>query len=161
MKNKALIYVLIPVVGLIWYKVFFRIKSNVSDNDIVVVKPNQVNKSFQLVQRDTFDMELEYRDPFGDVKRRENVLSSAANSAQQPIVKRQPKPVTQWPSILYKGRVKQTGKNAQHALILIDGYLHRMRLGESVYDGIVVKAIGRDSLVIRYEKQTKIFWKEN
>jgi hypothetical protein len=161
MKNKALIYVLIPVVGFIWYKVFFRIKSNVSGDEITVLQPNRSEKEFHPVERDTFDMILDYRDPFGDVKRKSNVQQATLDPRQTPIVNRQPKSVMQWPSIIYKGRVKQTSQKGQHALIVIDGYLHRMRLGESVYDGIVVKGIGRDSLVIRYKKKTKVFWKEN
>ncbi|MCH2224895.1 MAG: hypothetical protein MK066_09015, partial [Crocinitomicaceae bacterium] len=119
MKNKALIYVLIPIVGLIWYKVFFRIKSNVTGTDFAVVKPNQVRKTFQAVQRDTFDLKFDYRDPFGDVKRRKNIPLTATNPVVTPIVNRRPKPMVEWPSILYKGRVKQTGKNEQHALIVI------------------------------------------
>lgn len=161
MKNKALIYILIPVVGFIWYKVFFRIKSNVVGDDTEIVQPNRSLQQFEAAQRDTFDMELEYRDPFGEMKRKARTEPVASNSASPPVVNRKPKHIMRWPSILYKGRIKQTSNNKQHALIEIDGFLHRMRLGESVYDGIVVKGIGRDSIVIRYKKQTKTFWKSN
>lgn len=161
MKSKALIYILIPVVGFIWYKVFFRIKSKIVGDNTEIVQPNRSLQEFEAAQRDTFDLELDYRDPFGEVKRKVKTESIASNSPSIPVVNRNPRPVMHWPSILYKGRVKHTSNNKQHALIEIDGFLHRMRLGESVYDGIVVKGIGRDSIVIRYKKQTKTFWKSN
>jgi hypothetical protein len=34
-----------------------------------------------------------------------------------------------------------------------------MREGEKLYDGILLKAIGRDSMVIVYKREKRTFWR--
>lgn len=162
MKNKALTGILLVVVGFIWYKVFFRVKDNLFGEgaDVEIPQPQQVQ--FNAIQRDTFQIDLSYRDPFGETNRNRPVQTAQQN-APQPVVNnrlRQAKPVFQWPNIQYFGQVRRTTSKNPLGIVSIDGFKHHMRKGDQIYDGITVKSIGRDSIVIRYKKKTKTFWRD-
>jgi len=161
MKNKALTGILIVVVAFIWYKAFFRVKDGFFGEETEIVPPTR-NKpiSFASLSRDTFSIQLDYRDPFGETKKSYN--ASAPQEAQQPAnlpVSRPIKRGVSWPDIKYYGQVRKTTSKNPLAILSIDGYQHTLRKGEALYDGIVVKSIGRDSLVVVYQKETRVFWR--
>ena len=82
MKNKALTGILIVVVAFIWYKAFFRVKDGFFGEETEIVPPTR-NKpiSFASLSRDTFSIQLNYRDPFGETKKSYN--ASAPQETQQ------------------------------------------------------------------------------
>lgn len=161
MKNKALTGILLVVVGFIWYKAFFRVKDGFFGDATEIVAPIQNQTiSFANLSRDTFAINLDYRDPFGETKKSYSAeppqtdLQQAQRSVSRPAV-----PRVNWPEIVYFGQVRRTTSKDPLAIISIDGYQHTIRKGESLYDGILVKAIGRDSLVVTYAKEKRIFWR--
>lgn len=160
MKNKALTYLLVAVVGFIWYKVFFRVKGSLFGDEIEIVQPNNPLASYEVAARDTFSLAANYRDPFGETKLANTTLPEELATA--PIIERRPipKPVISWPQIKYFGQVRKTTSSKPLAIISIDGYQHTLRKGEFIYDGIEIKTIGRDSIVIRYNKENRIFWRD-
>ena len=163
MKNKALTGILIVVVGFIWYKAFFRVKDSFfgEETQDIVEQQNQPI-SFARLSRDTFSIHLDYRDPFGDTKKSYAGAPPQANSGRQKRVnQRTVRPPVVWPEIVYFGQVRRTGSEDPLAIIGIDGYKHTVRKGERLYDGIKVNIIGRDSLVIMYNKEKRIFWRNN
>lgn len=160
MKNKALTGILIVVVGFIWYKAFFRVKDNFFGENTEVAPPVRNQPiSFASLSRDTFSINLDYRDPFGETKK-----SYAPVPPQNATpVRTAPRPVrrgVQWPAIVYYGQVRRTTSKDPLAILSIDGYKHTMRRGEKLYDGILLKAIGRDSMVIVYQKEKRVFWRD-
>ncbi len=160
MKNKALTYLLIAVVGFIWYKVFFRVKGSLFGDEVQIVQPNNPRTRYQVTSRDTFPLQANYRDPFGETK--PTPVSNSEEIPSAPPIERRPtpKPVISWPQIKYFGQVRKTTSSKPLAIISIDGYQHTLRKGESIYDGIEIKAIGRDSIVIKYNKENRVFWRD-
>lgn len=161
MKNKGLTYALLIVVGIIWYKVFFRVLSNIQDDEEFVVQPNQSNGTLLSIHRDTFTLNASYRDPFGgSLKQHESTaIVNAPPVINTQKIKAQ-KVKEQWPSIKYKGLLRKTSSNNPLAIIYIDGIQLQMRKGEEVFDGILIKSIHRDSVVIVYQKEKKVFWRD-
>lgn len=164
MKNRALTVVLVLVVGFIWYKAFFRVKDSFFGEDEAAtnLRPNDQPVIFASLSRDTFAINLDYRDPFGETKR----SYDAAPPTTIQVPNKQPAAVrvkrgVDWPAIVYYGQVKRTTSKDPLAILSIDGYQHTMRQGEKIYDGITVKAIGRDSMVITYQKERRVFWRGN
>jgi hypothetical protein len=162
MKNKALTGILIVVVGFIWYKAFFRVKDGLFGEETEVVVPTRNQPiSFASLSRDTFSINLDYRDPFGETKKSyspappQDARGSVNRAASRPI-----KQGVNWPEIVYYGQVRRTTSKDPLAIIGIDGYKHTLRRGEKLYDGILLKAIGRDSMVIVYQKEKRIFFRE-
>ena len=161
MKNKALTGILIVVVGFIWYKAFFRVKDGFFGEETEVVAPTRHQPiSFASLSRDTFSINLDYRDPFGETKK--SYSPSPPQNTTRPVSRTAPRPVKQatpWPDIVYYGQVRRTTSKDPLAILSIDGYKHTMRKGEKLYDGITLKAIGRDSMVIVYKREKRTFWR--
>lgn len=163
MKNKALTGILIVVVGLIWYNAFFRVKDSFfGEEQASNLRPTDQPMSFASLSRDTFSINLEYRDPFGETKRSYDAAppQEPQIAVNRPVVKAA-KPIDEWSTIVYFGQVRRTNSKDPLAILSIDGHKHTMRKGEKVYDGITIKAIGRDSLVVVYKKQQRVFWRGN
>lgn len=160
MKNKALTYLLVAIVGFVWYKVFFRVKDNLFGEETEIVRPNNVPAQLALFSRDTFSLQADYRDPFGETKMSVSVQESVEPSEPSPIPTPRPKPSISWPEIVYFGQIQKTGSKKPLGIISIDGYKHALHTGETIYDGILIKSIGRDSIAIRYQKEQRIYWRD-
>ena len=163
MKNKTLTGILIVVVGFIWYKAFFRVKDGFFGDETKIVAPIMSRPiSFANLSRDTFSINLNYRDPFGETQK---LYSPPPSETVTKLVNRTtPRPVKQavnWPDIVYFGLVRRTYSKDPLAIIGIDGYKHTLRRGEKLYDGILLKAIGRDSMVVIYQKEKRVFWRNS
>ena len=158
MKNKGLTYVLLVVVAFVWYKVFVRVASNFGNEDFVENSRNKA-PSIHVQLRDTFQLLANYRDPFGSSKQ-EHLQVTQSEIQAPPVNFVKQKPVDNWPKIQYKGLVRRTDSNNPLALVYIDGNALQMRKGEIIFDGIQIKGVYRDSIVILYQKKKRVFWRE-
>jgi len=155
MKSKKLTYVLLIVVALIWYKVFFRVKANLFGEEVLVENiQSEEGINMMITNKDTVDLKLNYRDPFGDY----SIVPIKIEKVEIQTPKVQLKKIV-WPSVSYIGRVKQTESKNPLAIVRIDGVQLFIRNNEEVYEDFRVKKIGRDSISIRYKGESKIFWR--
>jgi hypothetical protein len=162
MKNKGLTYLLLIVVGLIWYQVFFRIKSNLEADAGPLAGGNPFALSDIRIRRDTFSLQANYRDPFGG-KMSTIYNPDTVKRMKSPVENRQPKsyPVEQsWVKIRYYGLIKKTDSRDPLALLNIDNEQFFLRKGDDVFDGYQVQAIYRDSVLISYGKKSRYFYKK-
>lgn len=160
MKNKGLIYVLLVAVGVIWYNVFFRVVSNLTADETGIVQPNETNQLFSSIERDTFKLNASYRDPFGAKTAVTTTPPPETTKVNPTAIVKKVKVKEPWPHIQYKGMVRKTSSSNPLAIIYIDGIQLQMRKGERVFDGITLKTIHRDSIVIYYQKEKRSFWRE-
>ena len=161
MKGKPLTYLLILVVGAIWYQVFMRVKSNLTEETTIAAAQAIGDKQLKSFHRDHFHLDASYRDPFtGNTVQKET--SSSDNPA--PIVPQLPKVVVkqeiQWPRIAYYGFVRNTKSTVPRALIGVDGEMFKLKTGEEALDNLQVVHIWRDSIQFRYQKKMKTFRKK-
>lgn len=163
MKNKALTYVLLLVVGVIWYQVFFRVKNNLTADETNIPQPNQSLASVRIISRDTIDLNVDYRDPFRYEKMARPVTSSddvSRSSRGSHRVQRIPtKPEFVWPKVTYHGLIRNRESTAPLGLIRVDGMVYNLRIGDEIFNEIYVKSIEKDELVVRYKKLTTAFYK--
>lgn len=158
MKNKALTYGLLIVVALVWYQVFFRVKGNFFGEDEEVVQPITAINELPSLARDTVELNLKYRDPFGITKRKPtNTNLEGTIAGPQPPPRS--KPQTIWPVIKYYGLVKKSKSTKPLAIVSVDGVQLMLRSGDEVFDGIYIVKIERDLITIRYKKETKEVFK--
>lgn len=158
MKNKALTYVLLIVVGIIWYQVFFRVKDNLLGEETTIPKPNEMLASVNIISRDTVALNIDYRDPFRYKKGAR--ISSAVNDMNRPLsntpqVARPQKPTFVWPKITYHGLIRNRSSKAPLALVRVDGLVYNLRERDEIFNSIYVKSIGTNELVVRYKKHTQ------
>ncbi|MCE3297033.1 MAG: hypothetical protein K0R65_2747 [Crocinitomicaceae bacterium] len=161
MKNKGLTYLMLIVVGVIWYQVFFRIKSNLEADAGPPSNGNSFALSDLRIKRDTFQLAANYRDPFG------GKMSAVSRPDTVPRIRKtvEPRqkvyPVEQsWVKIRYYGLIRKTDSKNPLALLNIDNEQFFLRKGDDVFDGYKIQAIYRDSVLISYGKKSKYFYKQ-
>lgn len=164
MKSKALTYIMLVVVGIIWYQVFFRVKGNLTGEDAEVPKPNESLATIRAISRDTVALKVDYRDPFHYKKTARSV--SMNNDANQPPVARvankRPivrKPQFAWPVLTYHGLVRNRKSDKPLALIHSDGLIYNLRPGDEIFNSVYVKSVAPDSLVINHKKLRKTIYR--
>lgn len=156
MKNKALTYILLIVVAVIWYQVFLRIKSNVLQDEDNSFSAIQQHSGFQPVKKDTFLLNANYRDPFiGKAKQEPKEFAlTDFEPVQKPV-----KPQFVWPKINYYGWVRKTDSKNPLCIVNIDGMLLYLRKGEEIFDGIRILQVNRDFIRLKKGRQEQIFYR--
>jgi len=146
MKNKKNIYILLPVVIVLWGLVIYRFFSYAAPRP--TENPQAVSFSLKPVtvqQRDTVALDVNYRDPFlGKMYSRE--MPKKASSKRKITVK---EPV-QWPQVIYKGIVSDTKNKMKVFMLIINGQTHLVKEKETVGD-IFLKSGNRHTITIKYK----------
>lgn len=157
MKNKSVTYLLIGVVALIWGLVVYRIFNAVYEEE-GVSNPTVAfrgDREAKLVQDDTFELILDYRDPFlgkmavssflGDTPR-----PKARKKKPSPPLSTMPVPALDWSFVAYLGAIngKQPGKEI--GMFRLHGNEVMMKAKESRGEITVLK-ITKDSAYIQYQ----------
>lgn len=160
MKSKPFTYLLLIVVAVIYYNVFFRIKSNLMGEETILA-PNASQIAVLKSQiRDTFPLNANYRDPFeGVIEKVVPIINiNQPNIPQPPVYVPPPRP-HQWPTIKYYGLVKKQSNKKPTSIINIDDMTYHLKEGEYILDDYMIKGIYRDSIVIQRKKIRKTFYK--
>jgi len=166
MKNKSLTYILLIVVGIIWYQVFFRIKANFEENP-VTNSNNGINYPTHLkINRDTFEIILPIRDPFYGSKNTNNFTNNSISKSKQinSFLITQAKPIkqtTNWFSIQYFGMLKKNESKNPLAILKIDQELFHLRKDEESFDGYKVLSNYKDLVLISFKNSLKVFHKKS
>lgn len=155
MKNKKSIYVLLPLVLVIWFAVIYQFFSYSSPvEDFAATYTGAEIKSLKMKARDTSSIDVRYRDPFlGKIytpadKQSAKVGRKKSPSAVSPIL---------WPNVQFKGLVSDAkGKNPVFMLML-DGKTYLLKPGQS-QNGVLLKKGDRNSVSLVYQKQQSTFY---
>jgi len=155
MKNKKNIYILLPLVLLVWGAVLFQLFSFTSSDEITVAdNPEFTFKPIKVNKRESFAINVNYRDPFlGKMYANEtNTTPKKIHSAAPKTVK---KPELVWPKITYKGSIADSkGKNTLYILI-IDGKNYYMKIGDTENE-IFLKSGDKESIYVKYKGNLNI-----
>lgn len=154
LKNKGLTFILVGLVGYVWYQVFFRIKDNFFSEQ-AVVESSVTDKQFNFtIDRDTSTLSLNYRDPFlptkniskGDKKDYSTHIQNI-NTLRQEIY-------VEWPEIKFYGFMKNTQSKQPLIIIKLDDEFYYVRKGETILDGIMISNVTPEYLNVTYQKKS-------
>jgi hypothetical protein len=154
MKNKKNIYILLPIVLLIWGAVMYQFFSFSNTGNETLTASNKFNlKPIAIKERDTFTINVNYRDPFlgkaYGVKNKSNDTTSRKKiirKVKEPIVE----PVFVWPKIVYRGIVSDTKDKTKVFMLIIDGQTFLMKIGNTEKE-VFLKEGDRESVYIKYK----------
>jgi hypothetical protein len=162
MKTKKLIYILIPLVLLIWGLIVFRIIKQIRHSQ----KPHIENASYSKNHNpgpaaDSSSLILKYRDPFlhGNIRkisdswRSDNFLSN--NSNLSTVTKA---PVS-FPNTRYSGLVINSKNKQKLGLLKIDNKDFLVQEGDLVSGEKIIR-IHSDSVIISFKKTKKTFFRD-
>jgi hypothetical protein len=156
MKNKKLaIFFLLPLVIFIWgmflfklFKAFYPVSTPV---ETAMIK--SVPELDREIMPDTFSIQGKYRDPFlGTISTNQHLSVTNAGGSARKVVKIDEK--INWPSVAYKGLIKNQKSHKQLAMIFINGKNNLMN-SEDEREGLILKSITRDSVEVVFQNRKK------
>jgi len=155
LKGKKGLYILLPVVALIWGAIIFQVVDAFDDDDPVITASDTISfASIETKEREKFVLGTVDRDPFlGTIYRAKKVV----NTNPKPRVKKQE---VIWPSIKYKGLVSDQNNASSIYLIEINGSDQLMKVNDIV-DEVRFSKGSNNSVTLRHKGQTKQFKMSN
>lgn len=150
MKNKKYIFILLPVVLLIWGGVLYQFFSFSGIDEDTISAPHDFQiKPLQLKERDTFSINIKYRDPFlGKIYASEQ--APKANDKAKMRKKPKPEEAIVWPTILYKGIVSDTKDKTTIYMLIIAGKTCLMKKGATESE-VFLKDGDKESVYVKYK----------
>jgi hypothetical protein len=157
MKNRKMLYILVPAVILIWGAVAYSIFNHMHSSDSNFEQQN-APVSFKTTDTDSIKYQLlaNYRDPFNAGIRNtkydeigEQEKMSRSQNIGQPVA---------WPQIEYQGLISHNKKWV--ALIKINNSNLLMKEGDEKMDIKLIKMYN-DSVLLKFQKNNKVFAKSN
>ena len=183
MKNKRLVYLLLPLVLVVWGLIAQRIWSAATDSapDSPTVTGGNAPVATRTAGRNQRPaLLLTYADPFKPlltaktpglttaVPQQNSARTTAMAFAPVPFARRNTQPLTPttslpvatlpvvWPQVKYLGLIKSTKENNQIALLSIDNQESIIKVGQS-NQGVQLVKLFRDSVQLSFNKQKKSF----
>lgn len=153
MKNRGITFLLLLVVGIVWYKVFVRFTDDIQSN------PPQESTSIgsspiHLSKPAHVQLNANYRDPFtGKFSELKVKTEERPAVSKAPVARRE----VYWPTIRYHGLIRKKGAIKSLAIVSIDGQYFQLKQGEAVLDDILLKSVQRDSIILEYHKIKRVF----
>ncbi|MNK95318.1 hypothetical protein D3C87_1155500 [compost metagenome] len=151
MKNKKNIYILLPLVLLVWgavlYQVFSFTKSDEEpavNNSEFTIKPLKINK------RESFAINVNYRDPFLGKMYAPQTASNTKAKSSKTVKEPKPKETLVWPTILYKGMISDSKEKNKIFMIIIDNKNYYMKIGDTENE-IFLKSGDKESIYVKYK----------
>lgn len=164
MKKKVNILLAAIVLGL-WGTVMYKYVNRFfySENTQALAEKNFDLNLPNKIQKDTFELKPLGNDPFLNKSYTKPLVRTPtiASYVPKPKVKPQPikpKTVAPFPIVKYFGFIKSSEKKEELILLKINNTLHKTRLNGNC-DGVTIKKIFRDSILVVFEKETRVIKK--
>lgn len=173
MKNKRLVFVLLPAALLVWGLIVFRVWSAVESDSAVAKIPllpvRHVASAPKVVALPK--LSLQYRDPFQSdgrtlVLEAPAVTPTLRSTTEKSFTLPLPKPASSstsanhasvvWPKIEYTGLIENQRQNKRVAMISLDGVGYLIKEG-GMQGNIKVKRITTDSVQLKCLSELKTF----
>ena len=164
-KNKKAVYLVLPLVVLVWGYVFYQLFTYFVKEPNVALPVATEKIDIEKMEVDTFSILADYRDPFlGKVKRTTkrtttNQYKGSANPVRRNNVIRsgnKPVQVKEWPEVVYQGMIKNNNSQHKVGIIQIDGQEHLVRKGDQINEMKIVD-LNKGKIEVKYGKETKQF----
>jgi hypothetical protein len=155
MKKKKIIYLMLPVVILVWGFVFYQLYSYFFSKPKIANQETIYQINEDEIKRDTFSIVANYRDPFLGTKASINNEAIKTNNYTSNKTVTGSKVTTElWPSIEYHGMIKNNNSNKRVGIIKIDGKEFLVKEGDEKYDVKIIQ-IDKEEIKVRFQKENR------
>lgn len=155
MKNKKLLYLLVPLMMAVWGSVFYRIFNGSGGGDTFVNDYMAPVMIPPMLQRDSFVLITKYKDPFlGRGPKSTQTQNPVSTTPPKVKVVVPPKPVIPWPELSYGGLIRNTNSGKSLALLTVNGQQKLAISGQEVA-GITIEEMWSDSLMVTFGKEAR------
>ncbi|HEY0066751.1 MAG TPA: hypothetical protein VGB46_05300 [Flavisolibacter sp.] len=159
MNQKALRYVLIAAVVLVWGAIIYRIFAALGSDDGPEPGTAVASKPLKQAARDSFSLLANYSDPFlpADAVMEPDVAVDSPVVTSNPAVVSTSLPATEPPVdisfVRYQGMIANPEKKLRMAMISINGSEHLVKENEVIQD-VLIRKITANKLTVTYRKKT-------
>lgn len=153
MKNKKNIYILLPIVLLIWAVVIYQFFSFTTlDSALENTTTEFVIKPFKVKEHTAFSINVDYRDPFLGKMNAASTTNPNHKKSTVTSGKKQAKPeeTLVWPTIYYKGTISDSKQKNKLFIMVIDGHNFFMKKGDTE-NGVFLKDGDKESVYVKYK----------
>ncbi|WKN45341.1 hypothetical protein [Tunicatimonas pelagia] len=163
MKDKRLVYILLPAVAVIWIVIGYRIYQAVKGEEPLMPSRTAPLLTTEEMVIDTYTLQLNYADPF---LKRQPVRSQGepASASSTPILianttKSDVSAGVNWGRITYLGMIENSHTQQKVAIIALDGVRKLVKIQDRISPFLVEK-IYKDSVLVRSGKDIQYIVKE-
>lgn len=154
-QKKKTIYILMPIVILVWGFVFYQLYGYFFSTPSYANTEVKTVINIDEIKKDTFSIVADYRDPFLSQKRVQTVNHRVVTKTNGSKTKKKTPPtVLKWPSIQYKGMIKNNNSEKRVAIVNIDGKERIVKEGTTLNELKVVK-IEKETITVSFQDEKK------
>lgn len=154
-QKKKNIYILLPIVILVWGFVFYQLYGYFFSTPSYANTEEKTIINIDEIKKDTFSIVANYRDPFLSQKRAQTVNHRVAVKTNGSKTKKNSTPtVLKWPSIQYKGMIKNNNSERRVAIVTVDGKERIVKEGTTLNELKVVK-IEKETITVFFQDEQK------
>jgi len=154
-QKKKTIYILMPIVILVWGFVFYQLYGYFFSTPSYANTEEKTIINIDEIKKDTFSIVANYRDPFLSQKKIQTVNHTVASKTNRPTTKKNtPLTVLKWPSIQYKGMIKNNNSERRVAIVNIDDKERIVKEGTTLNELKVVK-IEKETITVSFQDEQK------
>lgn len=161
MTKKHINIVLILLVVFLWGTVLYKYVSRFFGDEEIVYDQPGFSLPIAKIEKDTFQLLPLERDPFlGKIIVKDKNQHIRKESLHKSTVKKvvEPKINMPFPIVQYFGYIKSKDKSQKLILLKVNNRLKKVRLNDEV-NGLVIKQIYKDSVVVLFNKVEKSIFK--
>ena len=157
MKNRKMLYILVPAVVLIWGAVAYSIFNHMHSSDSTF-EPQNSSVLFKTTDTDTIKYQLlaNYRDPFNTGIR--NTAAENISDQERMLNSQRINQQIIWPKIEYLGLISHNKKWV--ALLKVNNSNLLMQEGDEKMDIKILKMYN-DSVLLKFQKNSKVYSRSN
>lgn len=154
-QKKKTIYILMPIVILVWGFVFYQLYGYFFSTPSYANTEEKIVINIDEIKKDTFSIVANYRDPFLSQKKTQMENHQVAVKTNGSTTKKNSAPtLLKWPSIQYKGMIKNNNSERRVAIVTVDGKEHIVKEGITLNELKVVK-IEKETITVSFQNEQK------
>lgn len=158
MKNKKNIYLLLPIVLLIWGTLLYQFFTFThSENE--TTRQKEMNLTSIDFKRDTFVISPPLRDPFLGKIFSTTIRDTSKSKPKKVILSQNTNLEIPWPTITYKGIVSDVNEKVKVFMVVINGKTFLMKKGD-VENEIFLKDGDKEMIQLYYKKNLKLVFSQ-
>jgi len=156
MKNRKLTIGLLVIAIVVWSIIIYKFVSrSATDSGGPVTHVMDTGAIWMPIPPDTIRIDNDYDDPFRiDKKPAVKISHKPAPVIKQPVKVQAP-----WPTLKFRGLIKNQSSNSSVALLLVNGKSNIMKKGETI-DNLQLMEMWRDSVKVRYNGEIRYVGKD-
>jgi hypothetical protein len=159
MKKKKIMYIMLPIVVVVWGFVFYQLFSSFFTSPNYAKEKKEQLINIDEIKKDSFVIVADYRDPFlGKGVRSKGTNNASSNKKRRTVKISQAKAEQPWPSVAYNGMIKNNNSDRRVGIVKVNGKEYLVK-EKDVVNEVTILSINKNTVNVRFQKENKTITK--